>query len=64
MTTDNLLNSSLKSTMGAAYSRYKKLEDERHSWVNHYREISDYILPRRGRYLLEDQATTAPAKMV
>ena len=57
MTTDNLLNSSLKSTMGAAYARYKKLEDERHSWVNHYREISDYILPRRGRYLLEDQSS-------
>lgn len=31
--------------------RYVKLENDRSSWRNHWMEISDYILPRRGRFL-------------
>ena len=35
--------------------RYTKLENERTTWRNHWMEISDYLLPRRGRYLFEAQ---------
>lgn len=31
--------------------RYVKLENDRSSWRNHWMEISDYLLPRRGRFL-------------
>jgi hypothetical protein len=37
----------------AVLKRYVKLEDDRTSWRNHWMEISDYILPRRGRFLYE-----------
>jgi hypothetical protein len=39
----------------AVYNRWKKLENDRSSWRSHWIEISDYLLPRRGRYLLESQ---------
>ena len=35
--------------------RYKQLEDDRSSWRTHWMELSDYLLPRRGRYLMESQ---------
>ncbi len=34
--------------------RFAALIKERTSWLDHYREISDFIQPRRGRYLLSD----------
>ena len=35
--------------------RYVKLENDRTSWRNHWMEISDYTLPRRGRFLFQTQ---------
>ena len=35
--------------------RYVKMENERTTWRTHWMEISDYLLPRRGRYLFEAQ---------
>ena len=35
--------------------RYVKLENDRSSWRNHWMEISDYTLPRRGRFLFQTQ---------
>ena len=32
-------------------SRWSKLKSDFSSWRNHYIEISDYVAPRRGRYL-------------
>lgn len=56
-TPENLMNSSLKGKRGAIFLRWKRLEDDRTSWRNHWQEISDYLLPRRGRYLIESQNT-------
>lgn len=56
-TPENLLNSSLKGKRGAIFLRWKRLENDRSSWRNHWQEISDYLIPRRGRYLLESQNT-------
>lgn len=47
------MNSSLKGDMGACHQRYKKLENDRSSWRSHWMEVTDYVLPRRGRYLYE-----------
>lgn len=54
-TPENLMNSSLKGKRGAIYLRWKRLEDDRSSWRSHYIELTDYLLPRRGRYLIESQ---------
>ena len=35
--------------------RYVKLENDRSSWRNHWMELSDYLLPRRGRFLFQTQ---------
>jgi hypothetical protein len=35
--------------------RYVKLENDRTSWRNHWMELSDYLLPRRGRFLYTSQ---------
>ena len=32
--------------------RWKSLENERSSWLSHWREIADYMLPRRGRFMV------------
>jgi len=56
-TPENLMNSSLKGKRGAIFLRWKRLEDDRSSWRSHWIEISDYLIPRRGRYLLESQST-------
>lgn len=50
-------NSSLKGDMGTCLTRFKKLENDRSSWRSHYMEITDYLLPRRGRYLFESANT-------
>jgi len=34
-----------------ATQRMAALETERSSWITHYRELSDYVLPRKGRFL-------------
>jgi hypothetical protein len=36
-------------------SRWGSLKNERSSWIDHYREISSYLLPRSGRFLIEDR---------
>lgn len=54
-TPENLMNSSLKGKRGAVFLRWKRLEDDRSSWRSHWIEITDYLLPRRGRYLIESQ---------
>lgn len=36
-----------------ANRRLFALREERQSWVNHYRDLADHFLPRRGRWLTE-----------
>lgn len=36
-------------------SRWGQLKTERESWVAHWKEISDYLLPRAGRFLANDR---------
>lgn len=55
MTTENLPDGSMQGKKKQAYKRYKKLEDDRSSWRSHWIEITDFLLPRRGRYLIESQ---------
>lgn len=38
-----------------AFQRWASLKIERSSWFTHWREISDYLLPRSGRFLLTDR---------
>lgn len=45
----------LKGKKSALYRRYVKLENDRSSFRSHWMEISDYIAPRRGRFLIEGQ---------
>lgn len=35
--------------------RWGALKQERSSWFDHWREISDYLLPRQGRFLVTDR---------
>lgn len=35
--------------------RWNQLESERSSWVPHWREICEYLLPRSGRFFVEDR---------
>jgi hypothetical protein len=35
--------------------RYQALKGERTSWLEHWRELCDYIQPRKGRFLSSDQ---------
>lgn len=35
--------------------RLAALKSERESWVQHWRELSDYLLPRKGRFSLSDR---------
>jgi hypothetical protein len=37
------------------YGRWSALKTERSSWVSHWHEISDYILPRAGRFFVQDR---------
>lgn len=36
-------------------SRWGRLRNERESWMAHWKEISDYLLPRSGRFFVEDR---------
>ena len=36
-------------------SRWGQLKNERESWMAHWKEISDYLLPRSGRFLVTDR---------
>lgn len=36
-------------------SRWSQLEIERSSWIDHWREISEYLLPRSGRFFVQDR---------
>lgn len=36
-------------------SRWGQLRNERESWMSHWKEISDYLLPRSGRFFVEDR---------
>jgi hypothetical protein len=45
------------SKRGQLLRRYVKLENDRTTWRSHWMELSDYLLPRRGRYLYETQNT-------
>ena len=37
------------------YTRWGQLKTERASWIMHWKEISDYILPRSGRFFVQDR---------
>ena len=37
------------------FTRWGALKSERSSWLTHWREISDYLLPRSGRFLTTDR---------
>lgn len=37
------------------YTRWGQLKSERASWIAHYKEISDYLLPRNGRFFIQDR---------
>lgn len=36
-------------------SRFGQLKTERSDWVSHWKEISEYLLPRSGRFFVEDR---------
>jgi hypothetical protein len=58
VTPENLIggpNAWWKTKRGQALRRYKGLEDNRSSWRSHWMELSDYLMPRRGRYLSESR---------
>lgn len=57
LTPENVGVSSSATKRGAIFARWKKLEDDRSSWRSHWSEITDYMLPRRGRYMTESQST-------
>jgi hypothetical protein len=61
-TPENLQSVSLNTKKGPIIKRYKKLEDDRSSWRGHWQEITDYLAPRRGRYLIEDSSNTRGRK--
>ena len=52
----------LKGKKSALLRRYIKLENDRQSWRSHWMEITDYILPRRGRYLMDSQNNRGRAR--
>lgn len=55
-TIDNLHTTlPLKGKKSALLRRYIKLENDRQSWRNHWIEITDYLMPRRGRYMVDSQ---------
>lgn len=37
------------------YTRWGQLKSERASWFSHWKEISDYLLPRSGRFFVQDR---------
>ncbi len=62
-TPENLQSlATIKGKRGPIIRRYKKLENDRSSWRSHWMEISDYLVPRRGRFLIEDSQNTRGRK--
>ena len=56
LSNENMYSSSVSGTKrGNLHKRYKQLEDYRSSWRSHWMEISDYLFPRRGRFLIDSQ---------
>jgi len=43
-----------KLTKNEAQRRWESLKTERSSWVPHWQEISQHVLPRQGRFLVSD----------
>jgi hypothetical protein len=43
------------STRRHLLSRWVQLRHERESWIAHWKEISEYLLPRSGRFFIEDR---------
>ena len=37
------------------YTRWGALKSERATWWSHWKEISDYLLPRNGRFFIQDR---------
>ncbi len=54
---ENLQGTMMRGKRGSAWKRYQKLETDRSSFRGQWIEITDYLLPRRGRYLSESQST-------
>ena len=44
-----------KLTKDRALTRWSALKSERSSWQTHWQEISDYLLPRSGRFYVTDR---------
>ena len=44
-----------RSSQDRTLNRWHALKTERSSWVTHYRELSRYLMPRTGRFLLQDR---------
>lgn len=44
-----------KSRRQLLTARWQGLKNERASWDTHWQEISDYLLPRAGRYFVQDR---------
>jgi hypothetical protein len=42
-------------TRDKLYTRWGQLKSERASWLSHWKEISDYMLPRSGRFFIQDR---------
>lgn len=47
--------SDIKTPRDRLYSRWGALKSERSSYMSHWKEISDYLLPRSGRYFVTDR---------
>jgi hypothetical protein len=45
----------MKTPRDRLYSRWGALKTERSTYVQHWKEISDYLLPRSGRYFVTDR---------
>jgi hypothetical protein len=54
LTPENLLGAPMRGLRGVVFKRFKRLENDRYSWRAQWIELSDYLQPRRGRFLTED----------
>ena len=62
-TPENLQSmNALKGKRGPIIRRYRQLENDRSSWRSHWMELSDYLSPRRGKFLIEDSQNTRGRK--
>lgn len=51
-----------ESTRKYVDRRFKSLYEERSTYIDHWREISEYVQPRRGRFLLGTKETNKGSK--